>query len=322
MSAHKLEVCNNDNILNANNMLSLNDFNDMFSIMGILGQGGSGDVVFKVTMNDQIVAMKTIPYMHPKNNIIRYSEINMGCKMNNLQHYTHSLMPILYYVIFNKNVLTMLTDKLEHYYDIDEYSDAEIVTEDYGYGNCVIIIINPLLLNAYNYIYNPRWKPRPNDFITATKENHIDIMFETLYALIILNMNNIIHGDIANRNIRFMKVNKNGIINKRQYTINNTIYLVEYEYMPVWIDFGNSVEIKTVKPLADEYIDEYIDEYENVSDLFEVFNFDRLLSVEDKALFNTKNFPEILLSKIFEPLRNRNIMGGDNVTIFTAINID
>lgn len=275
-------------------ILNIDEFNQLYEIIGYLGEGHFG-IILEVVFDDQIYALKLqkIKVKAPYDFILP-TEVLVGCEAIKLQGYTNSLLTVVNYGIFHSSIISIIEDSLE------DPSEIEWLSFHQGGKLPILAILMPFLKEINMYTLK-----RKN---IIQEKNYIDIMFEILMAVVILNDNGIIHGDLNNENITYIK-NKN----KRQYCINGKYYLVECQIMPVIFDYGMSVFTREVPAERESY---------NVL-LRSLSDISTILTEDDKAFFeydiDSSIFRQVLLSDTFDELTHREINGGDNVTVFDEI---
>ena len=116
-----------------------------------------------------------------------------------------------------------------------------------------------------------------------------DIAFEIIYTLIVANANGFYHGDIALRNIMVRKVSY-----KRHYIINGIAHIVEYEYMPIIIDWVNPYgSITEAAPDLNDFSALFEDEnlVNLFSDKFDYLRANTVNSTDKIKYFTPFDFP-------------------------------
>lgn len=140
----------------------------------------------------------------------------------------------------------------------------------------------------------------------STKER-IDILFEIIVALVVLQQNNIIHNDLHGANILLKQTDL-----CRLYTIDNQTYSVKSKHQPVIIDFEmaynpseHELQLRgTFEPDWDE-----------ISYLFST-----ILTKEDREKIVHAD-ASIILSSMFDDLRNQEIEAGQVIKYFLPMNL-
>ena len=140
----------------------------------------------------------------------------------------------------------------------------------------------------------------------STKQR-IDILFEIIVALVVLRQNNIIHNDLHGANILLKQTDL-----CRLYTIDHQTYSVKSKQQPVIIDFEmaynpSDQELRlrgTFEPDWDE-----------ISHLFST-----ILTKEDREKIVHAD-ASIILSSMFDGLRNQEIEAGHVIKYFLPMNL-
>jgi serine/threonine protein kinase len=208
------------------------DVFDSITIIEYIGQGAYG-AAFKILIDDQVLVMKAMKhYYYPmaksklrrqSSHIVNLPDIKMACLIKDLHSYTPCLSSIIGFALFDEDtlykVVTMVSEQ--------DSEDEDVMIG----GNTLAIIVMPLYYDIGNSLYFRQWRSRSENIPYPTDAVRLDIMFELLVAIHTLNSHGIIHGDLRPENILFAIVD-----NKRQYTINDIIYIVESKYMPIIIE--------------------------------------------------------------------------------------
>lgn len=243
-----------------------------FKRLDIIDELGRGEysIVFRLILDSAIFALRLTGVQRTTSSI---KEIRIGCLINTLTDYTHSLQHLKYFAFF-ENLNNIRSDLIE---------DHE--------GKYLATISNIIEYPNINYIRS------------LSDNDKIDILFEILMAVYLLNSNKIAHGDLHGENIGFIKQKS-----KRSYIVDGIEFLVECQYMPIIFDYGEAYILK------DERSHEAYDRLEGNEELLDMLTNDE----RDMILTarNVKDFSKIFKSSVFKHITNRKIESNGNQVIF------
>mgnify|MGYP003144670630 CR=1 FL=1 len=267
-------------------LLSAKDF-DSLNIIGVLGKGAFS-IVYQIVLDDKLYALRIADVNDEDND-----ELDIGCIANELRPYTHSLQVVKYFAYFDNSIKSSLL-RLDKELDTKHLMFNVLDIMKPSYRGSYLATVSEILINT-NY-----------DELIDNKEDLIDYTFELFMALHILNIHDIVHGDLHDGNVGTIKTKA-----KRAYRINGTDYLVTSNLMPVVFDYGKA------QITFDDTIESYelLSEFESIMFLFTEEERESILYAR-----NVKEFKKVFDLPIFDHLRNRSIVGeGETVIIFKEI---
>src|SRR3989338_5160703 len=236
--------------------VTIDAFNERYQFIDRLGSGGSGHVIRALDQTTQeLVAIKLVEVDDDK-------EVKISCLLDELRPYTDSLLKIYVYGHI-EDAPTIVTSFLKH------------------------IKWPPRILH---FLIGPIYSSE----VSFTIEQHVEVIFEILYAVMVLNRSGLEHRDLHAANIVYQKVDY-----KRQYTINDRIYICENVYIPIIIDFGEAEYISPATEFTDDAYSLAAGMFANISYL--KHQFDATLKQQVSKLLTTRQFA-ILLDPLFDSL--------------------
>ena len=235
----------------------------MYPFLSTHTKGTQGKII-KVTFDDTIYALK-LQEVDPRYDLNEYQLLPT---LLSLAPYTSSISyPIDYFLTTNNcyqqkpsddNTLLFITIS-----PFLSYQFRELITLLHRniISNTAITLSKH---QRYNYIRD-RMQPYERGFI-----------FELTVALILLHQHHIVHGDINAANIMFAPCSL-----PRLYSINNIDFIVETEYIPVFIDFGRCY--------TSYNNDDFVPDWLNTLSLFSDNNhlYERYSLADDTSVFDS-----------------------------------
>ncbi len=284
------------------NILSRDQFSKIYTKIDSIGQGAFSETFKAVDKkNNRVVAIKFTERSDIE------SEVSRSCDIHRrLYEYTHGFTTFYDFGMTTHetaNEWGMTLGYLD-YHERDPDKRVIFYPGDKMYF-ATSEVLEPI---GFSGIYNP-----PLDFKSirdmSSQREVSDIMFETAYAIVILNLvYGDIHGDLHIGNVMLRRVNYT-----REYNINGQVYTVRNQYMPVIIDLGVSI-----RDLSGECCD---------SELYELFwSFSKLLADDFEYPPNIvqaykSNDPGIVTDPVFEYLKSNPTYYGEVVRILKPIQI-
>lgn len=275
------------------------DIINRFTYIDDLGSGSSG-MVFKVIDNytNEICSMKYIPEPPFEKN-----EIKNSCKLLGTLPYTKSVLIPKYWARMNGT----FGDSNKEFV-IRKYRESEIFIFPllkYTLGTLIRSYYKDIGRNLINepYASSPLLSTIVPEGITLT--DFKSIMFELYTAIHVINSNRIYHGDLSMGNVMITKTPI-----PRIYNINNKIYKITSEFLPVIIDFGESMEIVPATKFSPGY--------KNLRNTdFGIYYWTRHIF----TLFNIIGEAPLITDPFYDELSTNKLTHGD-YTFFSAMKID
>jgi serine/threonine protein kinase len=145
----------------------------------------------------------------------------------------------------------------------------------------------------------------------------LDLIFEILLTLVVLNQNGIVHNDLHDENIMMQRVNYH-----RRYTINGHSYITRFNYLPVIIDFGGATFTYPMKEFSMDDTAMLItgDQYYPEGALRRL-SFDNEVVDLVQGLFDDSDSFSILLDPMFDSIKNTPVEDGIVIKGFSAMQV-
>lgn len=277
------------------------DIINRFTYVDDLGSGSSG-MVFKVIDNytNEICSMKYIPEPPFEKN-----EIKNSCKLLGTLPYTKSVLIPKYWARMDGTF-----DGSNKEFVIRKYRESEIFIFpllNYTLGTLIRSYYKDIGRNLISepYVFSPLLSTIVPEGITLT--DFKSIMFELYTAIHVINSNKISHGDLSMGNVMITKTPI-----PRVYNINNKIYKITSEFLPVIIDFGESMEIVPVTKFSPGYKN-----LRSRNADFAIYYWTRHIF----TLFNITDEAPLITDPFYDEFSINKLTHGD-YTFFSAMKID
>lgn len=285
---------------NVFNLISYDDFNDMYTMIESIGQGAFSETFKAIdNHNNRIVAIKFTYEEDIK------SEVTRGCDIKDkIFEFSDSFITFYNFGITTHKIANEwnIVPGWFRYHRKNE--NKKVIHKE---GDTIYFATSELLYPiSSDTLYDPSL-----DFKKVIDISPIsDILFETSYAIIILNLvYGEIHGDLHAGNVMLRRVDHH-----REYNINGKVYTVRNNYMPAIIDLGISVRDKSKECCPKELYEFYSTFRDIVSRSFDY--------PEDIKDLYQSNDPEIVTNVAFDYLKSNHSYYGENTKAFKPISID
>jgi hypothetical protein len=271
--------------------ISYEQFKMIYTVLDAIGDNPGLSSVYKAVDNitNEVCAIKfTVDFTSDAK-----LEVEKICKIDDLmRQYSECYIKIKHFGKVSNEIIS----------DIDLYWDEDDLSETQADN---VFFFSTDLYLGFSDIFDAYM----DTLVLQSNTDLSDILFELSYTIILLNFKfNIFHGDLHPGNIVLKKVS-----NKRQYTINEEIYIVTSHYIPIIIDWA--IPPVGVKP-------HYPTDLEFLFETMKLLSRHEFIQYpHDLVTSYREGSPDVLFSEIFNYLKHNTIEGGDMVTIFEPVTI-